>query len=167
MTDGQPTSTTTYQMVTLTPDLARETLKDESPQILQDEIWQFLNTDLHTAALTEVDFANIMDMVDIAFSNMLNGLPEDRWHEFKIKETTWAKDESGQLVPVTVKEFSIVELWDAVRAKVYIKCCGSRDGFLLRTLTENRSSISQLYEERGRLLPGMPIPQENKSRWRP
>lgn len=158
------TQQTTYQMVTLTPDLARETLKDESPQVLQDEIWQFLNTDLHTANLTEIDFLNILDMVDIAFSNMLNGLPEDQWHEFKIREVRWKKNAEGDIVPETVKEYSITELWDAVRAKVYIKCCGARDGFLMKVLTENRSRIQQSYE--GREVQG-PLVQQKKSFWRP
>lgn len=165
MAGDQPVQQTTYQMVTLTPDLARETLKDESPQVLQDEIWQFLNTDLHTANLTEVDFLNIMDMVDIAFSNMLNGIPEDQWHEFKIQEIRWKKDGNGNIIPETVKEYSITELWDAVRAKVYIKCTGSRDGFLMKVLTENRSRIQQSYEGRDIQMPFQP--QQKKSFWRP
>lgn len=161
---------TTYQLTTLTPGLADAVIKDDSPTILQGEIWQFLNVDISTANLTEVDILNIMDMVDIAFCNLINGLSEDLWHEFRIKETTWAKDQkTGKVVTIDEKIYPITELWDAVRAKVYIKCCKARGGFLMRVLTENRSSISQRYEEAGVMrMPGYPAPaqsQDKKGSW--
>lgn len=163
---SQPT--TTYQMVTLTPGLADVVIKDDSPDILQGEIWQFLNTDLSTANLTDIDILNIMDMVDIAFCNMINGLPEDRWHEFQIKETVWDTDADGKVVPIQEKVYPITELWDAIRSKVYIKCCNARGGFLMRVLTEQRSLMRQEYEERGVMrYPGLPMPgqQEEKKGW--
>lgn len=167
--DQQSQGGTTYQLVTLTPGLADKVLVDQSPDILQGEIWQFLNTDLTTANLTEIDILNIMDMVDIAFCNVINGLSEDKWHEYQVKEVTWDTDPEGNLIPVNEKIYPITELWDAVRAKVYIKCCNARNGFLMRVLTEQRSLMRQEYEERGvNRFPGMPMPgqeETGKKRW--
>lgn len=165
----QPTAPgTTYNLVTLTPGLADVVMRDASPEVIQGELWQFLNTDISTANLTDVDFLNILDMVDIAFCNLINGLPEDRWHEFRIKETIWDTNALGKLVPLTEKIYPITELWDAIRAKVYIKCCKARNGFLMRVLTEQRTF--QEYAERGVMrFPGMaPMPgqaQEKKGGW--
>ena len=163
---------TTYQMVTLTPGLAQEILKDGSPTTVLTELWQFLNTDLMTANLTPVDFLNVMDFVDIHFSNMLLGIPENHWEELQIQETLWDKDpDTGQIIKVETKVYSITELWDAVRAKVYIKCCNSRGGHLIKTLTESKQTISQLYEERGVNRPPEYLPAsqggEDKGSWRP
>ena len=169
MSEQQGQGNTTYQLVTLTPGLADVVIRDDSPEVLQGEIWQFLNTDISTANLTEVDVLNIMDMVDICFCNLINGLPEDRWHEYEIKETTWDADQgTGKMVPINEKIYPINELWDAVRAKVYIKCCNARGGFLMRVLTEQRSLMRQEYEERGvNRLPGVPMPgqESEKKRW--
>lgn len=166
-------STTTYQIATLTPGLGDVLLKDDSPDILQNQLWQFLNVDLSTANLTDVDFLNIMDMVDIAFSNFLNGIPEDKWGEFQVKETVYDVDPATKkLVPVQTKLYPITELWDAMRTKVYIKCCKARYGFLMRVLTEQRSSIKQEYDERRTMaglpgMPGVPMPSqgEQKKGW--
>ena len=163
--------TTTYQMTTLTPGLAERLIQDGSPATVLNELWQFLNTELMTANLTEVDFLNIMDMVDIAFANMLTGIPEDLWPEFMIAEQVWDTDpKTGKLVLVKTREYHMVDLWDATRAKVYIKCTNSRDGHLIRTLTEQR--IKQLYEERGvPHTPGMAVPMpadsDQSGGWKP
>lgn len=159
----------TYQMSTLTPGLSDTLLKDDSPQILQSEIWQFLTIDLATANLTEVDFLNILDMVDISFTNLLLGIPEDEWGDYKVTETIWDKDPNDptNIIPISRREFPLTELWDAVRAKVYIKATKARDGFMMRILTENRSRIEQSYQELGIprppvLMPGQGQPQGKK-----
>lgn len=146
MAEGQQSST--YQLTALTTGLAERLLQDGSPKTVLNELWQFLSTDLMTANLTDVDILNVMDMVDIAFVNMLTGLPEDLWSDFRIKETVWDKDPTtGKMIAVQVRDYHIVELWDAIRAKVYIKCTNARGGHLIHTLTEQ--NIKQLYEERG------------------
>lgn len=171
MAADQQQGSTTYQLTTLTPGLADTLIKDDSPDIIQGELWQFLNTDISTANLTNIDVLNIMDMVDIAFCNLINGLPEDRWHEYQIKEVTWDADpKTGELIPINTKLYPITELWDALRAKVYIKCCNARDGFLMRVLTEQRSFMRQEYNEQGtnRFIPGagMPLQETEKKGWR-
>jgi len=168
MGDGQTQGGVTYQMVTLTPGLADTLIKDDSPDILQQEIWQFLSLDISAANLSYVDMLNILDYVDIAFCNFLCGIQEGDWDKFKIEEVTWAKDPADptgkKLIKVNAKSYVITELWDAIRAKVYIKCCKSRDGFLMRQLTESRSQISQDIRQQGGF--GYPMPQqENKKRW--
>jgi hypothetical protein len=164
--------TTTYQLTTLTPGLAERLLQDASPTTVLNEFWQLLTTELMTANLTQVDFDNILDMVEKAFANMLTGIPEDLWPEFRIKETVWDKDSNtGELKAITTKEYTIVEFWDQIYTKVYIKCCNSRDGHLIKALTEQR--IKQLYEERGGIMkpmPGTAMPmavQDKDGGWRP
>lgn len=152
MTDGaaQSGQAVTYQTVTLTQGLADTLLKDDSPQTVLTEMWEFLNTALMTANLTYVDFLNIMDFVDLRFANMLVGIPENDWVTYRIYETLWDRDPvTGRMVAVKTKDYPITELWDAIRAKVYIKCCNSRNGHLIKTLTEQRSSIEQKYSEFG------------------
>ncbi len=152
MAESTPsTPQVTYQMSTLTPGLSDALLRDDSPQVLQGAIWQFLTIDLSTANLTEVDFLNILDMVDISFANLLLGIPEDQWGEYKITETTWERDpnDPDKVIPVTSQEYPLTELWDAIKAKVYIKATRARDGFMMRILTENRSKVEQSYQEIG------------------
>lgn len=154
MADGTTQSQgVTYQTVTLTQGLADTLLKDDSPQTVLTEIWEFLNTALMTANLNYIDFLNIMDFVDLRFANMLMGIPENEWVNFRIYETIWDKDPTGKLIPVKTKDYPITELWDAIRAKVYIKCCNSRGGHLIKVLTEQRSSINQHYSESGVMRP--------------
>jgi hypothetical protein len=137
----------TYQLATLTPQLSDSIIKDDSPQILQDEIWQFLGTDLSSANLTDIDMLNVLDFVNIAFANMLNAIPEDQWDKFVIQEIQWVEvqDDKGNKYREkrVLKEFVVNELWDAMHAKVYIKCCKSRGGFIMRQLTESKSQVSQ------------------------
>lgn len=168
MGDGQSQGTSvTYQMVTLTPGLADTLIKDDSPDILQTEIWQFLSLDISAANLSYVDMLNILDYVDIAFCNFLCGIAENDWDKFKIEEVTWAKNPEDPKNPIKVssKVYVITELWDAIRAKVYIKCCKSRDGFLMRQLTESRSQISQDIRQQQSGFGGYPPQQENKKHW--
>src|SRR4030043_353915 len=88
----------TYQVATLTPQLADQLIKDDSPQILQDSLWQFLNMDISAANLTYVDILNILDFVDIAFCNFLCGIQEGDWDKFKVQEIVWEKNEKGKPV---------------------------------------------------------------------
>ncbi|MCX6817726.1 MAG: hypothetical protein NTU57_02620 [Candidatus Aenigmarchaeota archaeon] len=164
MADSGQAQPVTYQMVTLTSQLAETIIKDDSPQTVMSEIWEFMNTELMTANLTYIDFQNIMDFVDLRFANMLLGIPEDLWNDVSIKETVWDKDENGKLFMAVTKVYNIVELWDNVRAKVYIKCCNSRDGHLLKALTTQRSETKGFYEERGTQNPL--AGEQQKSRWR-
>lgn len=167
----QPQGTTTYQLTTLTPGLAEKLIQDGSPTAAGNTFWQLLTTELMTANLTPVDFANILDMVEKAFANMLTGMSEDYWAEFVIEEKIWDKDGNGNLVPVVVNKYTIVEFWDQIFSKVYVKCCNSRDGHLLKSLTEQR--VSTLHEERGGIMyagaGGAPLPmpaQEDKGGWK-
>lgn len=164
-------SGTVYQMVTLTPGLADKVFGESAPQTVVDTLWEFLNSEVMTANLRDIDVEEIMDRVDIAFTNLLTGIPEDHWNDFKIVEQEWVNTPNGAELQ-TRRIFSIVELWDQVSAKVKIKCCNSRNGHLLRTITESRSTISQLYEERGtQRVPGLALPgqaqEEKGSGWRP
>jgi hypothetical protein len=151
-------------MVTLTPGLAEQLIKDDSPQLVIGEIWEFMNTALMTANLTYVDFQNILDFVDLRFANMLLGIPEDLWNDVAIKETVWDRDQENKLYEVQTKSMSIIQLWDEVKAKVYIKCCNSRDGHLLKALTVQRTETRGFYEERGTA--ANPAQPEKKSGWR-
>lgn len=166
----QAAGATTYQLTTLTPGLAEKLIQDGSPQAVVGEFWQLLTTELMTANLTQVDFHNILDMVEKAFANMLTGIPENEWAEFFIEEKVWDKDQEGHPYAITVNKYTIVEFWDQIFTKVYVKCCNSRDGHLLKSLTEQR--ISSLHEERGGLMrPGvgapLPMPaQEDKGGWK-
>jgi hypothetical protein len=153
----------TYQLATLTPQLSDSIIKDDSPQILQDEIWQFLSVDLSSANLTDIDMLNILDFVNIAFANMLNALPEDQWDKFVIQEVQWVQLEDKTIEKRVLKEYVINELWDAMRTKVYIKCCKSRGGFIMRQLTESRSQVSQDIRQTST---GGEAAQAKKSGWR-
>lgn len=137
----------TYQTVTLTSGLADTLIKDDSPQTILGEVWEFLNTELMTANLNYIDFLNIMDFVDLRFANMLMGIPENEWVNFRLYETLWDKGPDGKPIPIKTKDYPITELWDAIRAKVYIKCCNSRGGHLIKVLTEQ--NIKQHYSESG------------------
>lgn len=160
-----------YSMVTLTPGLADKMFGESAPQTIINTFWEFLNSEVMTANLRDIDVEEIMDRVDIAFTNLLTGLPENQWNDFKIIEQEWINTPNGAELRTT-RIFSIVELWDQISAKVKIKCCNSRNGHLIKTITESRSTISQLYEERGTqrapgyVLPGQ-APEEHKSGWRP
>jgi len=163
MADGSQQQVT-YQMVTLTSALAEQLIKDDSPQLVITDIWEFMNTALMTANLTYVDFQNILDFVDLRFANMLLGVEESFWDGVAIKETVLDRDENGQLYEVHTKSMNIMQLWDEVKAKVYIKCCNSRDGHLLKALTVQRTETKGFYEEHGT---GAAQPQqEKKSGWR-
>jgi hypothetical protein len=174
MTDDQ--KAVSYQMTTLTPGLADRLIRDSSPATVAEEMWPFLNNEIMTANLTQIDIENIMDMTDIQLIDMLTGIHESKWNNFAIVEKQWDKDPAdptGQRMKViAVRTYPITELWDALRAKVYIKCCNSRGGHLLKTLTENRSSINQVYEERGTGIAtqqpqGQAMPQQESGGWRP
>jgi len=151
----------TYQIATLTPGLADVMVKDASPQVLQDAFHEFLNADISAANLSYIDTQTLRDMVNRSIMNFLNGIPESEWDKVKIQEIIWDKDKNGKLIPIVQKEYNINELWDAIDTKVFVKCCKAKDGFLMRTLTESRSQVSQLYEQRG-----VPGPQQEKSGWR-
>lgn len=142
-----------YSMVTLTPGLADKVFGDSSPDTVVGELWEFLNKELMTASLSEIDMLNILDYVDIRFANMLTGIPEDKWNDFKIVEQQWVAGPDGKPKLVDKRTYHIVELWDQIRTMVYIKCCNSKNGHLIKTVTESRSTISQLYEERGTARP--------------
>jgi hypothetical protein len=169
---GQLQSGAVYSMVTLTPGLADKIFGESSPQTVIDNFWEFLNSELMTANLREHEVDEFMDRADIAFTNMLTGIPEDKWNDFRIVEQEWVQTPDGPRLQ-TKRIFSVVELWDQMLTKVKIKCCNSRNGHLIKTVTSSRSEISQLYEERGTArapgysLPGQ-APQEQKSSgWRP
>lgn len=175
MTDasqGQAQSGTVYQMVTLTPGLADKIFGESSPQTVINSFWEFLNSELMTANLKEHEVDEFMDRADIAFTNLLTGIPEDQWNNFKIVEQEWVQTPDGPMLQ-TKRTFSVVELWDQILTKVKIKCCNARNGHLIKTVTESRSQISQLYEERGTqrapgyALPGQAVPEEKSSGWRP
>lgn len=153
----------TYQIATLTPGLAEVMVKDASPQILQEAFHEFLNADMSSANLSYIDSQTMRDMVNRSIMNFLSGIPEDQWDKVKIQEVVWDKDpKTGKPIPIVQKEYNINELWDAIDTKVFVKCCKAKDGFLMRTLTESKSSVNQVYEQRG--VPG--VPQEQKSGWK-
>lgn len=143
MTDLQPTSSqassgTIYQTAVLTPDLISSLIMDDSPQILDNKFWQFLGVDIPVADIKEWDFKNILDFVDLEFINWLMNYPEELWESLAIVEY---EDVNGKLVPK--RYYNLIELWDSVRAKVYLKMCRAREGFTLKAVTESKTFIDE------------------------
>jgi len=170
---GDQQSGTVYNMVALTPGLADKVFGDSSPETVINEIWEFLNHELMTANLREIDVEDMMDRTEIRFINMLCGIPEDRWDQVRIAEQEWVEGPDGKPILQTVRVFYLTELWDALLAKVKIKCLNSRNGFLLKTITESRQHVEQLYEERGvnrppeYTVPGQPTQTQGGGGWKP
>ena len=138
----------TYQMTTLTPALVDTMIRDGSPQIMADEFWSMLNTELMTANLSELNIHVIMYYADLVVMKKLSGIPEDEWEDVKVLETVWDIDPvTKKRVQVVVRIYSIVDFMEDLPIKVYIKCQNSKEGHLIKALTEQ--NIKQVYEERG------------------
>jgi len=120
--------------------------KDDSPDIFNNWFWEFLGVDVQNADIKPWDFKNVLDMVDIAFINILNDFKEDEWENVSIV----AYNENRQ----PVYAYHVTKLWDMIRAKMYLKMCRAREGFMLKQLTEKKSKTEQ--ELRG--YPGVPAP---------
>lgn len=180
-----------YQTTVLTPDMVQTMIMDDSPDVIFNKLWQFFGVDIPVADIKPFDFKNVLDFVDLAFVNMLQEHPEKDWEniaiveiEMKLVKTMVCKkcgikyefdeklkncpeckkpvEEAEESVENIKRGWKVIELWDAVRAKVYLKMCRAREGFNLRQLTEKRSFL----EERVHGVPmpaGLPQePQEKK-----
>jgi len=161
-----PTGGVTYQTTVLTPTMVETLIKDDSPAILYDsenvQLWQFLGVDIPVADIREWDFKNIEDMIDLAFLNMLENYPESQ-HErvFVVEYENMEVNGETKLVPV--RKMKAIELWHAVRAKVYVKMCRARNGFTMRGLTESRQFLKE--ETNAPMFPTMPVQAKKKKRW--
>lgn len=155
----------TYQPAVLPASVVDTLIKDDSIDELENYLWEFIGVDIQNANIKEWDFQNVLDMVDIAFINMKAEFKEKDWNDLAIVKYKIIRHNDGTITKVPLRSFTIAKMWDAMRTKAYLKMCRSRDGFMLRQLTENRGSLEQKVS--GSLQPIQPEEQEKKkSRWR-
>lgn len=155
-----------YQTATLTPNLINTLVRDDSPDIFYEKLWQFLGVDIPVAFIEPWDFENILDMVDVAFLDMLEQYPENEWDTVAVVEYNKIKTENGfEMTPKNA--YLIIDLWHAVSAKIYTKMCRARGGFTLKALTEQRSKMEQTIQDNRPLMvqPMGGSPQKKKSGW--
>lgn len=166
MPEQQRSAQTVYQTATLTPNLINTLVRDDSPDLLYDKLWQFLGVDIPVAFIEPWDFENILDMVDVAFLDMMEQYPESEWDTVAIVEYSKVKTGKGfKMIPKNA--YLLVDLWHAVSSKIYTKMCRARGGFTLKAITEQRSKIDQTIQD-NRPLMVQPVggsPQEKKSGW--
>ena len=165
MNETQPQQAATapvYQTTVLTPNMVQALIMDDSPDMLFNKFWAFLGVDIPVADIQPWDFKNILDSVDLIFINMLQEYPESEWEKVVIAEYE-NQIIDGATVQVLVKAYKVVELWDAMRGKIYVKMCRAREGFTLKQLTESRSYVSEELHTNSVTTQQGPT---NKSRWR-
>lgn len=157
----------TYQAVTLPPNVMERITLDDSPESFYDWFWEFMGVDIQNADIKAWDFQNALDMVDIAFSNILQDFKETDWQNVVIAKFEQRPKSDGTVENIVIMAYHVSKLWDMVRAKVYFKLCRARDGFTLRQITESKSEIKQHQTMAGYPAMGVPMPmqgQQNK-RW--
>lgn len=167
--EEQETAPSYYQTAVLTPELVNTLVRDDSPPILSENFWTFLGVDIPVSVILSFDFKNILDMVDLEFINMLEEYPEDEWENVAIVEyqeriiTTEDGEKIKKMIPV--KAYNLIETWQKMHDKTYLKMCRAREGFTLKRLTENRSIIEQDIKQRVPIGIGGQM-QTKESRWK-
>ena len=159
-----------YQTTVLNKDLVETLIVDDSPNVLWHKFWEFMGIDLPVAFIEPWDFENILDMVDIAFLNIIEQHPENNWDSVAILEKSRNITKDGQVIETLKHTYLIFPLWDSVRAKVYNKMCRARGGFTLRAITESRSKIEQNINDNSPRTPEMMQMQQantQRSGWKP
>lgn len=134
---------TYYQTAVLTPDLVNTLVTDDSPNVLFDKFWAFFGVDIPVSVIYPWDFQNILDMVDINVYNYMQDYKEEDWEDVAIVEYQEMEvEENEQTVRkmVPVRAYKIIETWESMKAKIYMKMCRAREGFTLRQLTESKST---------------------------
>lgn len=158
---------TYYQTAVLTPDLVSTLVVDDSPDILFDRFWAFFGVDIPVAMIMPWDFQNILDFVDISVYDYMQDWPESEWENVAIVQYE-ERDVNGERKMVAVRAYKIIETWNTIRAKMYMKMCRAREGFTLRQLTESKSFVEErLHNMSPMNMQGVPQMQEQgKSRWK-
>lgn len=166
---------TVYQTATIPGNVLEKLIVDDSPGIFMNKFWEFLGVDIRIADIKPWDFDNVLDMVDVAFVNILMEFPETEWNkvvmvEYKriaVIDPNNPKNVLGFKMEPS-RAYHISKLWDAMRAKIYLKMCGAREGFDFKQITENRSmSEMKGYPTASPVMPqGQPMPQKQGSRWK-
>ena len=145
----------TYQVMPNPADKIDKLIKDDSPQAIKDSFWEFMGIDIQTAKVKPHDFQNVLKMVDLWFIYKLREFPQSEWEGIKIVERYIRQSDGQEIINV----YDFVTLWKSMRAKIYFKLMGARDGFKFQQLTESRSRNVSIIEERPAQQP------EKKKRW--
>lgn len=163
MTEGQ----VSYQTAVLPSTVLENLTVDDTPELFYNHFWEFMGVDIQNAYIYPWDFDNILDMVDLAFSNFLQEFKEDLWDKVLIVAYKTETHEDGTEEKIAVHAYHVSKLWDMLRAKMYFKMCRSREGFALKQITESKGTLSQLQRiEGGQPIPAMPGQQQKEGRWR-
>ena len=157
----------TYQAMSMPQDIMQKITSDDSPDIFFNWFWEFMGIDIQNANIQAWDFENILDMIDIAFANILGEYKESDWKDLIITKVESVQID-GKIQDRVVMAYHISKLWDMVRAKVYTKMTRAREGFTLRQITESKSEVKQHQTMSGYPQPmGMPmVNPEKKKGWR-
>lgn len=148
------------------PDQVLEKLTiDDTPDLFYNYFWEFMGVDIQNADIKPWDFENVLDMVDIAFCEILEEFAEETWDKVVvIAYKTYLDKDGKQIVKEAQHAYHVSRLWSSLRAKLYVKMCRAREGFALKQLTESKGHLSQHQKIEG-LNPGMDH-QEKKGGWR-
>lgn len=156
-----------YMTTSLQPDVVDRIVVDDSPVTLYDEFWPFLGVDIPIANILKHDEKIIRLMARRQILNMLMRTHEGNWDKISIVEyeNRPKTDKKGQIIMigktpvmerVVKSQYRLVELFNSIDSKVYMKLCRGRMGFTLNALTEERSHIRQDVRDNRPMMAGMP-----------